>query len=480
MSFVSRFVALCVFLLLCVACMVATAGDWPQFRGRNCSGVAVNCDKLPAEIGPDQNVAWKTPLMPGHSSPVIFGDRIYVTGERDEKLYVVALDRRDGRTLWQAHAPSEKLEQVHGIGSHAQPSPATDGQRVVSFFGSCGLFCHDLDGKQLWHLPMGPFNNDFGAGSSPTIVGDYVILCQDHDTDSFLMAVDKHTGAVVWRTDRSEFPRNYCTPVLWEYGGKQYLVVAATLRVVGYELETGREAWTVRGIARCVCMTPVVGSDNRLYVAGWSGGGDPGERITLEPFDQVIGGLDKNGNAAIDYDELSAGPVRQRYSQIDRDKVGGITKAEYEYFRGLFDKSRNVIIAIQPGAAGDATSSHVVWESTRFVPFCASPLHFGDRVFTVKDGGIFSCLDAKTGTPRKQARLPATDSYYASPVAGDGKVYVVNQAGKLTVVSAADEWEPLHSAEFEEEVYATPALVDNRIYLRTAGHLYCFGTPAAK
>ncbi len=469
-------------VLAVLVCTPLLAGDWPQFRGRNCSGVAVNCDLLPAEIGPDKNVRWKVPLLSGHASPVLSGSRIYVTGERDGKLYTVALDRKDGRQLWEVEAPQQKLEQVHGIGSHAQSSPATDGERVISFFGSCGLFCYDTAGKQLWHLPMGPFNNDFGAGTSPIIEGDYVILCQDHDTDSFLTAIHKRTGKTVWRTDRSEFPRNYCTPVIWEFGGKKHIVVAATLRVVGYDFATGQELWTVRGISRAVCMTPVVGADNNLYVAGWWGGGDPGERIALDPFDQVVGPVDQNKNGALELEELTADavkermqPAKQRYSQIDRDKLGGISQQEWEYYRGLFDKSRNVTIAIQPGAVGEATSSHVLWEQMKFVPFCASPLHYNERVFTVKDGGIFCCLDAKTGAPRKQARLPATDSYYASPVAGDGKVYTVNADGKLTVVSAQDQWEVLHSAEFGEEVYATPALVDNRIYLRTKGQLYCMG-----
>src|SRR6185312_7887696 len=119
-------------------------------------------------------------LPPGHSSPVVAGDRIYLTAERAKRLFTLALDRKDGRILWEAEAPARALEQVHRIGSHAQPTPAADNERVVSFFGSCGLFCYDRDGKPLWHLAMGPFKNDFGAGSSPVLAGDRVILCQDH------------------------------------------------------------------------------------------------------------------------------------------------------------------------------------------------------------------------------------------------------------------------------------------------------------
>jgi outer membrane protein assembly factor BamB len=252
-------------------------------------------------------------------------------------------------------------------------------------------------------------------------------------------------------------------------------VVAATLRVVGYDFQTGEELWTVRGLSRAVCMTPVVGEDGNLYVAGWSAGGDINERIALDPFDEFAGPIDANGNGALEESEVPDGSVKPRFTQIDRDKSGSITRAEYDYYRGLFDKSRNVVLAIKPGGSGDVTDSHVLWEYDRYVPFCASPLHYRGRVFTIKDGGILSCLDASSGKPTKQERLDATGAYYSSPVAGDGMVYLLDEQGQLTVISAQDDWQVLHTADFAEGGYATPALVDGRIYLRTAGHLYCFG-----
>src|SRR5579863_6205340 len=148
---------------------------------------------------------------------------------------------------------------------------------------------------------MGPFKNDFGAGSSPLIVGDRVILGQDHDVGSFLMSIDKHNGKIAWETDRSEFSRNFSTPVIWEHEGKKQIVIAASLRVVGYDFDTGSELWTVRGLSRMVCMTPVVSDDGTLYVAGWSaGGGDEGERLSLQAFDEVISRVDANKNGTIE------------------------------------------------------------------------------------------------------------------------------------------------------------------------------------
>lgn len=472
-----RIAGLALMFVLVHAISTAQAGDWTRFRGSLGTGLAPTDDKLPVEIGPDTNQIWRTELPPGHSSPVIVGKKIFVTGVRGDsrkELVTYGLDRATGKVQWEAIAPYEKLEGIHKIGSHAQSSPCADNDVVVSFFGSSGLYCYDHSGKQLWTLPMGPFNNDFGAGSSPLIVGDRIILCQDHDLGSFLMAIDKNSGKVIWKTDRSEFPRNYCSPILWDNAGKMQIVIAATLRIVGYDLESGKEAWTVRGISRMVSCSPTIGDDGNLYVAGWAAGGDDGERISADPYESVAyKDTDKSGT--LEESELKEGPIHQRFSQVDRNKDGKITPAEYEYFRSLFADGKNLILSIKPGAKGEATDTHVVWRHARLVPFCASPLYVNGLIFTVKDGGVLQCLNAKTGKSLKQLRLEASDNYYASPVSGDGKIYLSDEVGRVTVISATDKAEVLHTADFKEDVYATPALVDGKIYLRTAKALYCFG-----
>jgi outer membrane protein assembly factor BamB len=451
------------------------AESWPQFRGVNGSAKSVSQAKLPTKIGPKTNVAWKTALPPGHSSPVVFGDQIYLTAVRESKLVTISLLRSTGAILWEKEAAHDGLEEIHTIGSHAQPTPATDGKRVVSFFGSCGLFCYDTEGNLLWQRRMGPFNNDFGAATSPMIVDDWVVLCQDHDTGSFLMAIDKTTGKTVWKTDRSEFPRNFCTPVIAEVKGRKQIVVAATLRVVGYDFQTGKEVWTVRGIARAACASPGLGDDGTLYFASYAGGGEPGSRIQIEPFQSVAKTRDTNKNGQLEKDELEGGgPIHRRFTQVDRDNTNTVSEAEWEYFRKLFKTSRNSVVAIKPGGQGDVTKSHVQWEFTKFVPFIASPVSAGECLFNIKDGGILTSLDLKTGQATKTQRLDGTGAYYSSPVFGDGKVYLVNMKGELAVVSATKDWQVLSTSEFGEEVYATPAIVDGSIYLRTSGHLYCF------
>lgn len=463
-------------LTLLVSAGPVVASDWPMFRGPGSSGVGSEGRKLPAEIGPEQHVLWKTPLPPGHSSPVVVGDRIFLTAVRDKKLLTLGLDRSTGKVQWEAEAPLRQLEKIHTIGSHAQPTCAADSRHVVSVFGSSGILCYDHAGKQLWHLPMGPYKNEFGAGSSPMLVGDTVIVGQDHDTDSFLMALDVHTGEVRWRTDRSEFPVGYASPVLLEMGGRKQLVMAGTLRVAAYDLDTGREVWTVHGMARVLNMTPTVGPDGTVYVAGWAAGADPTDRFPVPPFGEMLEKFDANKNGTLEEDELPVGPIKQRFNLIDRDKDGHLTRAEYEGMRAIFQAAQNRMVAIRPGGQGDVTQSHVLWSQTKHLGFVPSPLLYKGQLFLLKNGGILTTLDAKSGKVVKSDRLPgASGDYYSSPVGGDGKVYLCSERGHVAVVSAEGPWQPLATARFDEDIYATPAIVDGRIYMRTKGHLYCFG-----
>jgi outer membrane protein assembly factor BamB len=463
-------------LLLTAASTPAQTADWSQFRGPNGSGTAGNQPGVPVDIGPDRHVVWKVALPSGHSSPVVHGDRIYLTGVAEKKLLTLALDRATGKTVWQVEAPYTTAETVHATGgSLAQSSPATDGQRVVSFFGSSGLFCYDRDGKLLWHRPMGPFKNDFGAGSSPIIVGDRVLLNEDHDVDSFLIALDKHTGKTLWKTPRPESRRSYSTPVIWTVEGKQQVVVAGTLRVVGYDLETGKDIWTVRGLARLVNPTPVIGPDNVLYVSTWVAGGDSDDRFDLPPFAEMLKRYDKNGNGTLEHSEVTGTILKERFAQFDVDKDGHITEAEYEQTRAICNAANNRLVAIRPGGRGEVTKTHVIWEVNKGLPYMPSPVLHEGKLFIVKDGGLMSCLDSQTGKLLSQERIYGTGRYYSSPVVVNGKLYLANQEGRLSVVEAAPGTRLLHRIAFEEEVYATPAVMDGRMYFRTKGHLYCFG-----
>ncbi|MEK6237081.1 MAG: PQQ-binding-like beta-propeller repeat protein, partial [Planctomycetales bacterium] len=434
-------------LILAILSMDLRAEDWPQFRGHGSSGVASGTAKLPAEIGPETNVIWRTPVARGLSSPVVFGDRVYLTALDEKRLLTLAFDRADGKKLWEAEAPYEKLEKVHRIGSPATSSVATDGERVVSFFGSCGLFCHDVEGKLLWRKTMGPFDNGFGAASSPVLFEDRVIVLQDHDTGSFLATHDKETGETLWRTERENSRRNYSTPVVWMVEGKPQIVVAGTAQVTGYDMGTGELIWFARGMARVVSSTPVVGDDGILYVVNSGGGGG-----VLHPaFDEVLKTSDKNENGVLEPKECPKGSISSFFGQFDRDKNGSLDRKEYESIRDILGASQSVAMAVKPGGRGDVTESHVLWTRDKSIPRNASPVCHRGTLYMVKDGGVVTCLDAKTGEILSQERAEGTGKYSSSPSLGDGKLYLFSERGELSVITAEPEWKLLASADFKED-----------------------------
>jgi len=445
---------------------------WTQFRGPLGTGVARDDKPLPLEIGPDQHVIWKRPIAKGHSSPVIHGNRMFLTAVQDRKLLTLALSTTTGETLWEHASEYDKLESVHRIGSPATSSVTTDGERVVSFFGSCGMNAFDLDGKLLWHRPMGPFHNQFGATSSPILADDRIINIQDHDTGSYLVAIDKRTGKDIWKTERPNFRRNYGSPVLWNVNGQRQIVIAGTAHVMGYDFASGQLIWTVRGLCRVVSNTPVIGDDGVLYVASTGGGSTPPQPA----FAQLLEQADANNNGALERDELPKSSIKGFFEQFDRDQNGKLDASEYESIREIFRIARSTAVAIKPGGQGNITDSHVLWSNSRGIPRNASPLHYQGYLFLAKDGGVLSILDARSGASSKQLRLAGRGKYYSSPVIGDGRLYTIDERGTLSVLSAASPWDQLHSTQLAEPVYATPAIVAGRLYVRTVGTLYCFGS----
>jgi hypothetical protein len=263
--------------------------------------------------------------------------------------------------------------------------------------------------------------------------------------------------------------------VVWEVDGKKQIVISGTLRAVGYDLSGGQELWTVRGLARIVNMTPTVGGDGILYLPGWTGGADEGDRIVAPPYAELITARDANKNGVFEEDELPEGDIKRRFELIDRNKDGTVSQGEWEGMRRIFNDAQNAIRAVRPGGQGDITASHVLWLQRRFLPYVPSPLWYNGVIFMAKNGGIVCSLDARTGEPLKQGRVAGKADYYSSPVAGDGKIYLLSQRGELSVITAEPQWKEIWSTRFDEDGFATPAIAGGRIYLRTAGHLYAFG-----
>lgn len=450
------------------------AADWPQFRGPNCSGVAIKA-RPPIKISPTNGILWsiETPWSP--SSPCVVGDRIFLTTYADGELQTRCYAAKGPRLLWSKGISVPKLEMFHNSeGSPAASTPAADRRHVVSYFGSFGLVCYDHEGKELWRhpLPVALSGGSFGTGTSPSLVGKRVILNRDQDLGSTLLAFDLESGRVLWETPRPEAHGSFGTPILWRNQGVEQVVVPGSLRLKAYDVKTGHELWLAESTAGLACTTPVVG-DDMLFFASWSPGKNDAPRPSWESF---LKQHDKNGDGEIAFEELE-GPGRDFYRGLDVDHDGKITRKDYELIEANDAKAENVLMAIRSGGQGNISRTHIAWKVTRGLPYVPSPLFYEGRLYIVRDGGMLSCFDPQTGKPfYQQERLEAADQYYASPVAADGRIYLLSVPGRLTVIKAGgDKPEVLHQAKFGERIFATPALVANRLYLRTQTRLYAFG-----
>jgi outer membrane protein assembly factor BamB len=459
--------------LLAVSTVSAAEANWPQFHGPGGGGVAEPSDP-PVLFGPDTAVLWKIPFPAGNSSPCIWGDRIFLTAFDQGALEAVCVRRGDGSVLWRRAAPATKAESTHRLGSPATPTPTTDGRLVFAYFGSYGLIAYDLDGTERWRLPLRTPVVEFGTSASPVLSDGRLFLACDQDEGSFLLAVDAATGRTLWRVERPEFRRSFATPFLWRHDGSEELVVPGSIWLKSYRPSDGRELWTYSGTSRVACSSPVAG-DGLLFSASWNVGGDADSRVTMEPFDEFVRGIGKDADAVLSRESIPAGPVRERFTQIDLNKDDRVTRAEWEGMRSMFARAGNAVLAIRPGGTNDITASHLAWKSTRSLPYVASPLFENGRLYTVKNGGLVSCYRASTGQPLYQDhRIDAPGDYYASIVAGHGRLYFTSQKGVVTVLAAGDTPEVLGRVDLGESVMATPAIVGDTLFVRTESSLYAF------
>ncbi|MHC4434389.1 MAG: outer membrane protein assembly factor BamB family protein [Planctomycetota bacterium] len=396
----------------------AFAENWPGWRG---DGSGISPEKnLPLRWSEDDNVKWKTPIPgTGHSSPIVWGNRVFVTtavaedpnvesfrggvymgGNRtkpDESQYayhVICLDRDKGDVLWsKAVATQSPRTRRHTKNTYASETPVTDGNHVFASFGSAGLYALDLEGEV--------------TGSSPVLFQNTVIVNCDSDDDSSIAAFDKTSGEPVWRTERDE-GASWGTPFLFEADGRTTIVTNATKRLRGYDAETGELLWQCAGGSRISVPSPV-----------------------------ATGGLAF----------LSSGHS--------------------------FSLLRQPIVAVRPEASGDVT---IAWSQTKGGPYVPSPIAVGDYLYVPGDKGFLSCYEARTGkVVYERQNLGARNTITASPIAGDGKIYVQSEDGECYVVKQGPEFKILAVNKLDETFCASPAASGNRLFLRGLRHLYCIG-----
>jgi len=464
----------------------AAQAQWAQFRGPNGTGVSASRN-LPAEFGPEKAVRWKTAVPPGHSSPVLTRGRIFLTSHTPEKdgykLFVMGLDRRSGQLLWQREVPRAQKARLQNVNGPASPSPVTDGSNVYAFFQEFGMLAFDADGREKWRLPLGPFNMFYGFGASPILVDNLLILPVDQDLGSYLIAIDKATGRTKWKVDRPGVISGYSTPTVYApKGGPKQIIIPESFQLSAYSVADGSRVWWVRGLP-CE-MKSVLSYDNRtLYINGWGfPQNQPGQHVQTIPFEDGLKRYDKDGDRFVGENEIAGTEPIDRvlspkygFGAFDLDRNGRLDAKEWDVFRMMM-ASENGRLAIDLGGRGDMTDKAVRWRYQKPVPQVPSTLLYEGVLFMVNDSGILTSFDPATGNVLKQGRLQgAIDKYFASPVGADGKVWLVSQDGTVSVVTAKGEWEVVAVNALGEEVFATPAIDEGRLYVRTRGTLYCFG-----
>lgn len=461
------------------------AEDWSQFRGPNGTGVSTTAG-LPVEFGPDKNVIWKTPLPPGHSSPVLTRARIFLTAHTNEKenhkLLVICLDRQTGKLLWQREVTRRQAGRLQLVNGPASPSPVTDGENVYVFFQEFGMVSYDSNGRERWKLPLGPFNMFYGFGASPILVDDKVILPVDQDNpSSFLIAVDKNSGRVRWKIDRPGVISGYSTPIIYqpEKGAKQVLI-PESFQLSAYSVENGARVWWVNGLA-CEMKSIASHDADYLYINGWGfPQNQPGQQVKTIPFAEGLARYDANHDGFISKSEISGKEMMDKmlssaFEAFDTDRDDKLDEKDWGVFRSML-AAENGLLAIKLGGKGDQTATAIRWRYTKPVPQVPSTLLYKGVLYMVNDGGVLISFDPSTGKVLKQGRLQgAIDKYFSSPVAADDKVFLIGEGGAVSVLKAAGDWEILKVNELDDECFATPAISDGRIYIRTRSALYCFG-----
>ena len=418
-----RIAQLCVVVFLLAT--VANAENWPHWRGPSLNGLSAE-KNLPVRWSPDENIVWKLP-MPGlsGSTPIIWGDLIFLNVAEGDNLFFWCIDRKKGDVLWKKPMGSGNVKmRKHNMSS---PSPVTDGKSVFVMTGTGILKGFDFKGKELWSRDIqqeyGEFGLNWGYASSPLLLDDslYVQVLHGMKTDapSYVMRIEKKTGKTLWKVDRAtnairESPDSYTTPGLLRYGKNTEIVISGGDCVTGHDPANGKELWRANG------LNP---ENNPFY------------RIVASP---VI------------FDDIIYAPTKVK-----------------------------PLLALKAGGRGDITSSHVLW-STANGPDVPTPVTDGKYFYVVNDRGIVWCLDAKTGQEIYGQQRLKPGTYSASPVLADGKIYITSEDGLTSVIKAGPKFEVVAENALNDYCLSSPAISGGQIFIRTSQHLFCIGGGAEK
>lgn len=458
----------------------ARSEDWSQFRGPNASGVAAESTEPPVTFSTTENVRWSVPLGPGVACPVITAGRVFATQMSEDGQFVVSAYGADsGEELWSTKFDTGPLPEITPPNEHASSTPASDGERVYVHFSTLGMLALNAEtGSPVWEqkLPQPFYLMGWGAANSPIVYEDMVIFNLDDDLAPYLIAFDKVTGDVRWKTDRPEMLGGYAVPVLCTANGRTDVVVAGTGKMQGYDPHTGEELWNCNSLLRTIMTTPVV-QDDAIYFSVQSYG-DTSRVLKYA----LLQWNDTNQDGQLGKDEVDPA-FHAKFDAGDADDDGFLNEDEIDVaFQSPNNRvgGGNIVQAIRGGGTGDVTESHMIWSLDHKAPSnICSPLAFDGRLLLVKKGGIsaaFNLADGEEIWDRK--RIGNFGNYYASPVAAGDRIYVPGENGYITVLKAGPEVDVLSKNDVGNSTIATPAIADNRLYVRTYDRLWCFEEPA--
>ena len=414
---------------------------------------------------------WKVDSGSGCSSPVIAGGRLYFTSFEGDTRTVRCLDASSGKTLWSDSLQKVRDENATRPGGPATCTPAANGTSLVVFFPDTGLLCYSASGTERWRVDVGPFHSMHGIAGSPILAADKVLLPADQLKGSYLAAYDLGTGALAWKVPRVDgLTGAYSTPSVFESrDGSTHVLANGPQELSAYVAATGESAWCVPGVSNAPISVPLV-SGNRIFLCEPVGRAQP---ISM------LAGLDKNKDGKLSLEEAQGSvSIFRLLERIDTERGNGdgvVEASEWdEAFGGRVNKGG--LVAIDLDDAGDEVKAQVRWTYLKTAPYVSSPLVYEGVLYFVQDGGIVTTVDAENGEVLKRGRLKQGGrKFYASPVAADGKVFLVDTAGQMTVLRAGREWEQVSTSALGEPCHATPAISAARLYVRTSHTIYCFG-----
>ena len=450
---------------------------WNQFRGPNGQG-AISDATIPSEFGPEKNLIWRTELPNGFSSPVIHEGRVYLTAEKDDNLFTICVEESSGKELWRKQAPRERTEKLDPRNHPAAPSPFVDGNSVFVFFPDYGLIAYQIeDGTEKWKTPLGPFTNLYGMGASPIVVNGLVVLMCDQNLSSFVAAFDRETGKEVWKTLREEATSGHCTPIVFRPSPNEpaQLLCAGSFNLTSYDAKSGKKLWFVGGLCFEMKSTPVMTKDT-IYVNGFgSPQNEQDQSFDIAGFTDVVTDKDANGDGVLSMEEMPDDLAKNFFGAVDLDNDKVLNAKEWKYFRNSV-ASKNSIMAIRIGGEGDMTSKSTLWKYHKNIPQLPSPVLVGNQLVMISDRGIVTSLDPNTGEEKFKSRIAgAAGNYYASPIVAGQQIIFANTKGQVSVINAGDNLDVISVNDLGEQIYATPAIHQDRLYVRTTEALYCFG-----